>query len=139
MWLRRLLVSAALLQVSSWWFPAGCSQQSLAEGLHQRVIFPGDILWTCLITLVSQLSPTLLLRMPVPYFGAFPRFSLQAQFCSPTAIPPSRDYVPTSGSTPWTRCRLLVARDCGQQGWGLPPTSFLQGLDCAVSGTLVAW
>jgi len=84
-----------------------CSQQSLADGL-QGVISPGDVIQNQLVTLVSPLSLTLLLGVPDPYFGAFPRFSLKAQFCSPSVLAPSQGYFPIPGSTLWTRCRLLV-------------------------------
>lgn len=135
-----LLVSAVhrgwILQVSNQPFPAVCSHQSLADGLH-RVIFPRDVLWTRWVALASPLSLTLLLGMPVPCFGAFLLFPLQAQLCSLTALAPSRGYFPIPWSTLWTRCRLLVPVGCGQQGWGLAPERFLQCSGCAGSGTRV--
>lgn len=65
--------------------------------------------------------------MPVPYFRAFPRFPLQAQFCSPTALAPSRGYFPIPGLFPHLGVHPLdQLQAAGAQGlWtaGLGPGS----------------
>lgn len=73
-----------------------------------------------LVTLVSPLSPMLLLGMLIPYFGDFPWFSLQAQFCSSASLALSQGFFSISGAI------LDQVQAAGAQGlWaaGLGPVS----------------
>lgn len=131
-----LLVSAVrrgwLSQVSSWWFPAVCSQRSFADGL-QRVVFSRDILQTRLVMLVCPAEPDVAARDAGPLFWNLPSFfSLQAPFCGPAALAPSQGYLPS----PWCRCWCPGA--VGSRAGAWPQTRFGKGLDGVGSGTLVA-